>query len=445
MRVEGKRALVVGLGSSGLAAARYLARRGAIVTAADSRPREELAAAAAELAELPVDVRFGGHPDSLFLSQDLVVPSPGVPWDLPAMAAARERGIAVCGELELAAGELRGRVIGVTGTNGKTTTVSLIDHALRSAGVPGFLAGNIGTPVLGIVDDSRPGHWHVLELSSFQLEASRSFRCQVAAVLNVTPDHLDRHGSFADYAAAKARILRNQTGGDVAVLNGDDDPCRAMEPLASGAVVRFGLDCRDGLDACVRSGRITFRGEDICAADLPVKGPHNLENALAAVAACSLAGLRPSDIGRALQSFRPVPHRMEFVAKVRGVDFYNDSKATNVAAAVKACGAFASGLWPILGGRDKGSDYAPLAETLKARARAALLVGEAASLIRGQLGEAVPTVEAGTLRAALQYARHNARPGDTVLLAPACASFDQYPNYVERGLEFRRLVEEMGA
>lgn len=445
MNVEGRKVLVVGLGKSGLAAARFLARRGAIVTAADSRPREELAAAAGELAELPARLRFGGHPEDLFLSQDLVVPSPGVPWDLPAMAAARRRGIAVCGELELAAAALRGRVIGVTGTNGKTTTVSLIDHALRAAGVPGFLAGNIGTPVLEIADGSRPGHWHVLELSSFQLEASRSFRCAVAVVLNVTPDHMDRHGSFADYAAAKARILRNQVRGDHAVLNGADDACREMEPRATGSVVRFGLECGAGAEACVRSGRVTFRGEDVCSSSLPIKGSHNLENALAATAACALAGIGPAGIGRALQSFQPVPHRMEFVGKVRGVDFYNDSKATNVAAAVKACGAFPSGLWPILGGRDKGSDYAPLARALKARARAALLVGEAASLIRGQLGEEVPTVEAGTIRAALRYAARNARPGDTVLLAPACASFDQYPNYVERGLEFQRLVKEMGA
>ncbi len=444
MNVKGKKALVVGLGKSGLAAARFLARRGAIVTAADSRPHEDFGAAADELANLPVQVRFGGHPEELFLSQDLVVASPGVPWRLPALAAARQLGTAVCGELELAAGELQGRVIGVTGTNGKTTTVSLIDHALRASGVPGFLAGNIGTPVLGIVDESKPEHWHVLELSSFQLEANQLFRCHVAAVLNVTPDHLDRHGSFADYAAAKARILRNQRSEDFALINGDDPACCEMERQALGSVVRFGLNCCDGLDACVRSGRITFRDTDICAAELPIKGPHNLENALAAVAACSLAGIGPTAIGRALRSFRPVSHRMEFVGRVRGVEFYNDSKATNVAAAVKACGAFPSGLWPILGGRDKGSDYAPLAEALKARTRAALLVGEAAPLIRGQLGGAVRTVEAGTIRAALQYALSNARPGDTVLLAPACASFDQYPNYVERGLEFRRLVAEMG-
>ncbi len=445
MNVKGKHALVVGLGRSGLAAARFLAAGGAVVAAADSRPAEALGEAPAALAGVAASLHFGGHPEELVLAQDLVVPSPGVPWDLPELVRARERGVAVCGELELAATALRGRVIGVTGTNGKTTTAALVDHVLRASGLPGALAGNIGTPVLAVAGASRPGDWHVLELSSFQLEACESFRCHLAAVLNVTPDHLDRHGSFRRYAAAKARILRNQRPGDFAVLNGVDPRCREMERLALGSVVRFGQDRRDGTDAWAAGGRILFRGQDVGSADLPIKGAHNLENALAAAAACSLAGVEPSAIGRALQSFRPVPHRMEFVAEVRGVSFYNDSKATNVAAAVKACRSFASGLWPILGGRDKGSDYAPLAGALRSRARAALLVGESAPLIRGQIDGVVPTVDVGTLREALDYALARARPGDTVLLAPACASFDQFPNYVERGREFRRLVLERRA
>ncbi len=445
MNLKGKRALVVGLGKSGLAAVRFLASRGAIVSAADSRPREDFGAAIQELADLPATLHFGGHPEKTVLAHDIVVPSPGVPWELPSLARARELGIPVCGELELAAGLLRGHTIGVTGTNGKTTTASLIDHVLRASGVPGSLAGNIGTPVLEIVDDSRPGEWHVLELSSFQLEATESFRCHVATVLNVTPDHLDRHRTFEQYATAKARIFRNQRPGDFAVLNADDPECRAMESRVLGSLVRFGATRQARLDAYVADGRIVFRGADISGSDLPIKGAHNLENALAAVAACSLAGLSPAAIGRALGSFRPVPHRMEFVAKVRGVDYYNDSKATNVAAAVKACGSFSSGLWPILGGRDKGSDYTPLASALKARTREALLVGEAAPLIRSQLDSTVPTVDAGTIRAALDYALSRALPGDTVLLAPACASFDQYPNYIERGREFRRLVESLGA
>lgn len=444
MTLQGKRALVLGLGKSGLAAVRFLVARGAIVAAADARAKSELAAAAASLEHLPVRLHFGGHPDALLVEQDLVVPSPGVPWDLPGLAFARQRGVAVCGELELAAGALRGRVIGVTGTNGKTTTVSLIDHVLRRAGVSGRLAGNVGTPVLEIAAGSRTEDWHVLELSSFQLEAAASFRCHVAAVLNVTPDHLDRHRDFADYAAAKARILRNQRSGDTAVFNASDPHCRAMEPAARGAVVRFGIRCADGVDACASEGRIRYRGEEVAETDLPIRGEHNLENALAAVAACALAGVSVEVIGRALKSFQPVEHRMEFVATIRGVDYYNDSKATNVAAAVKACGSFSRGLWAILGGYDKGSDYTPLAPVLRRNAREALLIGEAAPLIRDQLGGAVPVAEARTLRAALERAAARAEPGDTVLLAPACASFDQYPNYIQRGCDFRRIVAGLG-
>ncbi len=444
MTLQGKRALVLGLGRSGLAAVRFLLARGAIVAAADARLRRQLAAAEAALAHLPVSLHFGGHPDSLLAERDLIVPSPGVPWDAPGLVRARQRGVAVCGELELAAAALRGRVIGVTGTNGKTTTVSLIDHVLRRAGVPGRLAGNIGTPVLEIAGDSRAGDWHVLELSSFQLEASSSFRCHVAAVLNVTPDHLDRHGDFASYAAAKSRILRNQRPGDAAVLNAADPHCRAMEPAARGTVVRFGGRCAANVDACVAAGRIRYRGADISDTDLPIKGEHNLENALAAAAACALAGIGADAIGRALKSFRPAEHRMEFVGTVRGVRYYNDSKATNVAAAVRACGSFPAGLWPILGGRDKGSDYAPLAPVLRRNARAALLIGEAAPLLRARLDGTVPVVEAGTLGGALEHAAARARPGDTVLLAPACASFDQYRDYIERGCEFREIVARLG-
>ena len=444
MTLEGKRTLVLGLGRSGLAAIHFLVARGAIVAAADARARNQLAAAAASLERWPVCLHFGGHPDSLLAEQDLIVPSPGVPWDLPGLVRARQRGVAVCGELELAADALRGRVIGVTGTNGKTTTVSLIDHVLRRAGVSGKLAGNVGTPVLEIADDSSCEDWHVLELSSFQLEASSSFRCHVAAVLNLTPDHLDRHRDFAEYAAAKARILRNQRSGDTAVLNAADPRCRALEPAARGAVVRFGVRCGEDVDACAAEGRIRYRGQDISDTDLPIKGEHNLENALAAVAACALAGISVDVIGQALKSFRPVEHRMEFVATICGVDYYNDSKATNVAAAVKACGSFRRGLWAIVGGQDKGSDYAPLAAALRRNARAALVIGEAAPLIRAHLGGTVPVVEAGTLRAALDYAAAQAKPGDTVLLAPACASFDQYQNYIQRGCDFREIVAGLG-
>ncbi len=443
MNLRGKRALVIGLGKTGVAAVRFLLARGAIVAAADLRTRQELAAALASLDGLPVRLHLGEHPDALLQSQDLIVPSPGVPWDLPGLVRARLHGVETAGELELAAQELQGRVIGVTGTNGKTTTTSLIGHILREARMPVRVAGNIGRPVLEMVDESQPEQWHVLELSSFQLEASESFRCHVAVVLNVTPDHLDRHRDFADYAAAKGRILRNQGAEDAAVLNADDAQCRELRERVEGSVVWFATACRDGLDACASGGRILFRGVDVAGTSLPIQGLHNLENALAAVAACSLAGVQPVAIGAALRTFEPVPHRMEFVARVCGVEYYNDSKATNVAAAVKACLSFASGLWTILGGRDKGSDYRPLGAVLRGRSRAALLIGEAAPLLREQLHGSTTLIESGTLEAAVGYARTHAHAGDTVLLAPACASHDQFADYIERGGEFRRLVAEL--
>ena len=252
-------------------------------------------------------------------------------------------------------------------------------------------------------------------------------------------------GTSSTTPPRKGRILRNQTADDAAVLNADDAQCRALRERVQGSVVWFAAACRDELDACACGNRILFRGKDVASTSLPIPGLHNLENALAAVAACSLAGVQPSVIGAALRSFKPVPHRMEFVGNVCGVKYYNDSKATNVAAALKACGSFASGLWTILGGRDKGSDYRPLGSVLRGRSRAALLIGEAAPLLREQLHGSTTLIESGTLAKAVGYARAHADRGDTVLLAPACASHDQFPDYIERGNTFRRLVKELGS
>ena len=440
MTYEGKRALVVGLGESGKAAARFLVARGALVTLNDSRGEDVLAAVRADLADLSAQWSVGGHPASLFESHDLVVPSPGVPWDLPALEAARAAGVTVAGELELAASELRGRTIAVTGTNGKTTTTALIGHILDGAGLNTVVAGNIGTPVLSIVDGSTDGQWNVLELSSFQLEAMRSFRAHVAVCLNVTPDHLDRHGDFESYLAAKARLFAAQEESDFAVINADSEACLAIE--ARGQVVRFSRtrDLADG--CCVRGGWITRSGGRVAPAELPIRGPHNLENALAAVAATALAGVPDSAIAAGLQSFQAVEHRLEFVRSVGGVDYYNDSKATNVDAAIKAVESFDGGLWLILGGRDKDGDFSALAPSLRGRVRELLLIGEAAEKIDAQLGPEFPVRDYGDLAAALRHARENANPGDTVLLAPACASFDQFENYGQRGREFKRLTEE---
>jgi len=440
MNLEGKRVLVVGLGESGRAAARFLAARGAVVTATDNQPPEKVGAAAGELRKLGVALHVGGHPADLFVAQDVIIPSPGVPWDLPQLEAARRAGVEVVGELEVAASILRGRVIGVTGTNGKTTTTSLIGHILRSAGWKVCVAGYIGTAVLSIVEESTEDTWNVLELSSFQLEAMSHFRSHIALVLNITPDHLDRHKTLAGYAQAKARIFLAQSSSDYAVLNADDAACREIAAQARGQVCWFSrtrpLDCGAG----VKDEWIVFNGTPVGSTRLPIRGAHNLENALAAVAASALAGVPPGAIAPALESFRAVEHRLEYVRTLDGVDYYNDSKATNVDATLKAIEAFDGGLWVILGGSEKGVDYYELREPLKQRARAAILIGAAAQKMAAQLDGWVAIHHAGTIEQAVEYARRQARPGETVLLAPACASFDQFQNYGHRGRVFKQLV-----
>jgi UDP-N-acetylmuramoylalanine--D-glutamate ligase len=432
--------LVVGLGESGRAAARFFLARGAVVAATDSQPREKLVAAAEELRALGATLHLGAHAGDLFLAQDVIIPSPGVPWDLPQLEAARRSGVEVMGELEVAASLLRGRVIGVTGTNGKTTTTSLVGHILNAAGWKTRVAGNIGTPVLSIVEESTDDTWNVLELSSFQLEAMSRFRCQIALVLNVTPDHLDRHKTLSGYAQAKARIFQPQAAGDYAVLNADDAVCREIASQAHSEICWFSRTRPLDLGACVRGESIVFNGMPIASTQLPIRGGHNLENALAAVAASALAGVPHGAIGAALKTFTAVEHRLEYVRTLDGVDYYNDSKATNVDATLKAIEAFDGGLWVILGGSEKGADYYDLREPLKQRARAALLIGAAAPKMAAQLGGFIETEHAGTLREAVERARRKAQPGDTVLLAPACASFDQFQNYGHRGRVFKELV-----
>ena len=443
MRYEGREALIVGLGESGKAAARFLHTRGARIAVTDMRSEEQLEGALAELGDIEVELHASGHPAEAFAGRDLIVPSPGVDWNLPQLAAAREAGVAVMGELELAAAYMKGRVIGVTGSNGKTTTTALIGHILEGAGFNTVVAGNIGTPVLSIVDGSDEGQWTVLELSSFQLEAMHTFRCHIAACLNVTPDHLDRHGTFESYAAAKKRIFEAQRPEDFAVLNADDPTCRSWGRELDGRV-RWFSRTRPAEPGVWAAGGLIYRdGVPLSDVSLPIKGAHNLENALAAVAACSMAGATDLSIDRGLHTFEAVEHRLEHVRRLHEVDYYNDSKATNVDAALKAIESFEGGLWLILGGRDKNSDYTALAGPLTGRVREVLLIGEAASKIRRELDGRAPLRDCGTLERAVRYAHEHAAPGDTVLLSPACASFDQFSSYGHRGRELKRIVGEL--
>jgi UDP-N-acetylmuramoylalanine--D-glutamate ligase len=438
------RALVVGLERSGLAALELLKARGATLTATDSRPIEEMPKAAEVLKRL--DVPFKQQSPEVFDGSDWIVLSPGVPADLEWIEAARERGVKVIGEVELAGMFLKGKIIGITGSNGKTTTTAMVGHILRESGIPTQVGGNIGTAVTSLVESSRPEQWNVLELSSFQLETIHDFRANIGVCLNVTPDHLDRHHTLEKYAAVKGRLFETQQPGDYAVLNADDAFCVGYSALTRGMPLWFSSTRAITPGVWLENGQLWFDGDPIMrAGDIPIRGRHNIENTMAAAAAARLAGAGLAGIASAVRSFRAVEHRLEFVRSVRGVDYYNDSKATNVDATLKALDAFDGGLWVILGGKDKGSDYTVLADALRKKARSVLLIGAAALKIAGQLDRGVPIIHSGTLQAAVQEAHAHAAAGDTVLLAPACASFDQFENYEHRGRVFKQIVEELEA
>jgi UDP-N-acetylmuramoylalanine--D-glutamate ligase len=438
MNLKGTRALVVGMKKSGVAAVELLRREGAEVRATDLKPLDQLPEAQG------LDVPFAVQSDAVFESADLIVLSPDVPADLPALDAARKRGVAVIGEVELAYPFVKGRIIGVTGSNGKTTTTSLIGHILHEAGVPVQVGGNIGVPLAARIETSRDDGWSVLELSSFQLETIREFRAQIALALNVTQNHLDRHHTFESYAAAKARIFENQRAQDFAVLNADDSMCVTYAQLTAASVQWFSSRRKVEPGATLCGDKLVLDGKLLMTAgEVPIRGRHNIENVLAASIAAARAGVSRETIASAVRTFKAVEHRLEFVRSLNGVDFYNDSKATSVDATLKALDAFSGGLWVILGGKDKGLNYQALREPLHAKAHAALLIGSAAGKIGDALAGSVPLVESGTLDSAIDYASAHGQPGDTVLLAPACASFDQFRSYEHRGEVFKEIVNRL--
>jgi UDP-N-acetylmuramoylalanine--D-glutamate ligase len=445
--LDGKRVLVMGLARTGLATALFCAARGAQVTATDEKPESSFATAAAQLRRAGVQLSFGEHSAESVEGQELVIPSPGVPATHPALVHARSEGIPIWSEIELAWRFLRGRLIAITGSNGKTTTTTLTAHILRSAGLNAAMGGNIGTPLISLVDSSNDSSITVAEISSFQLEWISGFRPDIAVLLNITPDHLDRHATLEAYVRAKARIFENQRELDAAVLNADDPE---VTPLAPGRprVFWFSRQTRVADGSFTLNSHIAFRskGEEetlLARGDIGLRGSHNLENVLAAATAARLAGASPADIARGVRTFAAVEHRLEFVAEIGGVKFYNDSKATNVDATLKAIEAFEEPLLVILGGKDKGSSYAPLREALARRARRVLVIGAAAEKILRELGESLPVEHARTLERAVRAAWAQAQTGDVILLAPACASFDQFENFEHRGRVFKELVAEL--
>ena len=462
MDLKGKKVLVVGIARSGVAAARLLVSRGAMVIANDIKPESELGDAADELRTLGVMLSLGAHPESLFVNAELIVLSPGVPADLAPLESARHAEVEIISEPELAGRFLRGRMIGVTGSNGKTTVTTLVGELMRAAGAEVIVGGNIGTPLTSLIEMSADNTWTVAELSSFQLEMIDSLRVNVAVVTNITPDHLDRHGSFENYVRAKHRVLLNQTADDWAVLNGQDQGVADMvaklgvlsrkvyfssrgaetvEGVAAGVYVRAGRVCTTMMSD--HEGEVDVMGLD----DIPLPGMHNVENVMTALAATFCAmGTGMNDLpplSEAIKQFKGVEHRIEYVTEIDGIKFYNDSKATNVDSTVKALEAFERNIIVILGGKDKGSDYTVLAPLIRDRVKLVVLIGAASDKIAEQLRGAGSMARAESMRDAVLKSKEVATAGDIVLLAPACASFDMFDSYEHRGRVFKEAVHDL--
>jgi UDP-N-acetylmuramoylalanine--D-glutamate ligase len=448
--LKNKRVLVVGLGKSGLSAAMFLRAQGARVTVSDARSALALAKEIPALLDAGIMVESGGHGLLTFRRQDLIVVSPGVPMDTPEVKQVVAFGLPVIGELELASRYLRGQVVAITGSNGKTTTTTLVGKILADSGLPTQVGGNIGLPVVDLVAQSTPETMNVLEVSSFQLETVEEFHPRIAVILNITPDHLDRHHSFENYVAAKERIFARQGASDFLVLNGDDrvtQMCAArakseMYWFSGTKAVRRGAFVRDGVIVWVeKEGGVTEPVMPV--SEVHLKGAHNIENVLAAVCVARSAKVPAESIRASVATFTAVEHRLELVRKLNGVEFYNDSKATNVDATMKAVASFAKGIHLILGGKDKDSDYGLMAELLKKRVKAVYTIGSAAEKVERQLHGVVKMVAAETMQVAVAEAAKAAIAGDVVLLSPACSSFDQFENYEHRGRVFRQLVNEL--
>jgi UDP-N-acetylmuramoylalanine--D-glutamate ligase len=452
MELKGKKVLVVGLGKSGLAAALFLRRRGAHVTVSDIRSAESLAKEIPALLDEGINVEAGGHGLLTFRRQDLIVVSPGVPLDTPELVQARNLGRPIIGELELAARFLKGQILAVTGSNGKTTTTSLLGEILEKAGLPTQVGGNIGVPVVALIEESTDETWNVLEVSSFQLETTQQFHPRIAVILNITPDHLDRHGTFENYALAKERIFAEQDQSDYCVLNADNVRAAAAAKRSKARVYWFSLEHAVDQGAYVDGGSVMFRSSPDAEPEvvmplsgITLKGEHNVENVLAAVCAARLAGASAQAIRTGVEQFKAVEHRLEFVNTVNGIDVYNDSKATNVDATAKAIAAFSGNIHLILGGKDKNSDYTELNDLLRSRVKAIYTIGSAAAKIEGQLRGIVAIHSCETMDKAIAAIASAAHPGDVVLLAPACSSFDQFESYEHRGRVFKELVNEWRA
>jgi UDP-N-acetylmuramoylalanine--D-glutamate ligase len=444
MNVAGKKFLILGLARTGIACARFLVDRGAIVQVSDRRLEHELGAEIASLAGLAIDYRLGGEDARWVHGADFVVPSPGVPPENILLKQAGVLGVPILSEIELACRFLRMPLLAITGTNGKSTTTTLLGEMLKAAGGKTFVGGNIGAPLIGFAD----GEWDygVVEISSFQLEWVEQFRPRVAVLLNITEDHLDRYPDFAAYARAKERIFAAQNESDFALLNRDDPLVWAMREGISARVLSFGAaEIADGV--FTRTNEIVWREggkeERYSLRAAKLQGVHNMENMMAAIAAAKCIAVPQAAIQQTLETFAGLEHRLEFVREKDGVRYYNDSKGTNVGALMKSLASFTAPVILLAGGVDKGGDYGVLRDLVRAKVRRLVLFGAAKDIIRTALGALTDTVAVDTFEAAVADAASHARAGDVVLLSPACSSFDMFRNYAERGKVFKNLVQAL--
>jgi len=448
MELNNKKILVVGLARTGVAVARFLAEQGAQVTVTDMKSAVELAPWMAKLEDLFINYQLGQHDKHTFLMADLIVVSPGVPMDIKPLQLARAQKRTVISEIELAAAFITTPIAAITGTNGKTTTTTLTGEIFRACGFPTFVGGNIGNPLIDLVESGEQVERVVVELSSFQLEGIVRFRPQVAVLLNITEDHLDRYATFQEYIDAKVRIFENQTSDDFAVLNVDDPLVAGYADSLAARVVPMSRERELTEGIFYRDGIITFRWEGteerFSTAGFKLRGVHNLDNVMAALATTLLLGCDAPRALAAVEAFPGLPHRMELVATVGEVPWYNDSKGTNVGSVVKSLESFAGQVTLIAGGKDKGGDYAPLAELVRERVSHLILIGEAKERIRAALGHLTDTRSAATLEEAVALAHQLTVPGGVVLFSPACSSFDMFKSYEDRGEQFAALVRKLG-
>ncbi len=451
MEVASRKVLVIGAGRSGIACAKFLAARGAIVALNDQKSLEKWSTEALALKGQGVGCLPGEIPSWLLDHSDLLVVSPGVPSKSIPVRYAERAGAEIIGEVELASRYLKGRMVAITGTNGKTTTTALIGEMLKDAGLPAQVGGNIGTPLISLVESSREDGWTVAELSSFQLETIKEFHPAVAVVLNITPNHMDRYESFTDYAAAKHRIFVNQVLGDVAVLNADDEIVASWASSLRAHVTTFSVQRELDEGLFLRGREIVSRTPDgervlMLRDEMKLRGLHNVENVLAALSVGLACGASAESMLGTIRHFEPVEHRLERVAEIEGVQFYNDSKATSVDATMKALEAFKDDFGQvvlILGGRGKNAPYTPLATLVREKVRQLILIGEDAERIAKELGDYAPTQRAVDLKDAVNRSFQIAQPLDIVLLAPACASFDMFDSFEHRGKVFKEEVQSL--